>query len=406
MTAAGPVFLAVPVFMAVAVFLDGARAVPGAVGVGVLMAHVIQSAAFHPLQHLDNSGVPAAATRSQPGTAPVAPAHRGRSVPARMQVPTYTDLMDDRLFGEDDLLHVVSREGVLIAAGGAAALLQTAHPRVAQGVHEHSYTARDPMARLRHTMGWVYAVTCGSRAEAERLSTAVRRLHGRVTGDGYRADDPELQAWVAATLFAVGAQMYGRLFRRRFTPAELEAYYQQSKVYATILGCPEEALPATYPDFRRYYARMLATLKINDASRTIARQVLYPAVPKAYEPVFMAIRLITAGLMPEPIRRQYGWSWNRARRLRFRLLMGALSLVYPRLPLRLRTLPCRYYLRRARQTRRERRGDEGNTASAPPPRDHGPGPGAPSSRSGLRDPAEVSHSWCGLRRSRCRPSSG
>jgi uncharacterized protein (DUF2236 family) len=258
--------------------------------------------------------------------------------------------MTDGLFHDDDPIRVIGREGFLIAAGGAASLLQTAHPQIAQGVYEHSYTAEDPLGRLRGTMQWVYAVEFGSRAEAERLSDAVRRMHDGVTGPGYRAGDPELQVWVAATLFATAAQTYG-LFFGELSREELAAYYEQTKVYATILGCPHDMMPATYEDFRAYYARTLASLRITDASRAIAEQVLHPRLPggRLNEPGLAAIRLITAGLMPEPIRRQYGWRWDRARRLRFHLLMRGVRLVYPRLPLPVRTLPRDYYLRELRR---------------------------------------------------------
>jgi uncharacterized protein (DUF2236 family) len=267
----------------------------------------------------------------------------------KKQVLTYTGGMGKGIFQHGDLIQTIASEGILIATGGAASLLQTAHPGVAQGVYDHSYTAQDPLRRLEHTMGWVYAVACGTREEAEQVSAIVRRLHERVTGPGYRATDPELQVWVAATLFAVGVQAYELVFRHRFSAAELEVHYQQSKIFATILGCPPEALPERYPDFREYYADMLNTLRISDASRAIAEQVLYPDLPRIFEPGLKAIRLITAGLMPEPIREQYGWTWNAARQARFRLLMGLLSLVYPRLPLRIRTLPRDVYLYRTRR---------------------------------------------------------
>ncbi|GAA4099842.1 oxygenase MpaB family protein [Actinomadura miaoliensis] len=259
--------------------------------------------------------------------------------------------MSEGLFRDGDLIRVVSREGVLIAAGGTASLLQTAHPGVAQGVYDHSYTAGDPLRRLRMTMGWVYAVVFGDRDEAERFSALVRRAHGRVTGPGYRADDPELQVWVAATLFAVAAQLHQYLFRRAFTERELDEYYRQTKVFATILGCPEERMPAAYPEFRAYYAHMIQTLEISDASRAIARQVLYPRLPfgRAAEPGLAAIRLLTAGLTPAPIREQYGWPWDAARERRFHLLMGTLRTVYPRLPLRVRTFPRDHYLRTTRE---------------------------------------------------------
>lgn len=254
--------------------------------------------------------------------------------------------MAEGVFQDDDLIRLITREGALIAAGGAASLLQTAHPKVAQGVYDHSYTADDPLRRLRNTMGWLYAVQFGTREEAETFSALVTRGHKAVTGPDYEANDPELQVWVASTLFAVAAQFYQLLFRRTFDDAELEEFYGQSKVYATILGCPEERLPATYREFREYYADMVQSLKITDASRAIAVQVLNPKLPGGplNAPGLMAIRLLTAGLMPAPIREQYGWKWSAGRERRFRLLVGALAVVYPRLPLRVRTLPREYYL--------------------------------------------------------------
>ncbi|MFI0410674.1 oxygenase MpaB family protein [Actinomadura sp. 3N508] len=254
--------------------------------------------------------------------------------------------MTEGLFEDDDLIRVISREGALIAAGGAASLLQTAHPKVAQGVYDHSYTADDPLRRLRNTMGWLYAVQFGTREEAEAFSALVRKGHESVTGPGYEANDPELQVWVASTLFAVATQFYQALFRRTLDEGELEEFYQQAKIYATILGCPEERMPGTYPQFREYYADMVQNLKITEASRAIAEQVLHPRLPGGVvnAPGLMAIRLITAGLMPAPIREQYGWKWDAGRERRFRLLVGALAVVYPRLPLRVRTLPREYYL--------------------------------------------------------------
>ncbi|PKK15608.1 oxygenase MpaB family protein [Thermomonospora sp. CIF 1] len=266
--------------------------------------------------------------------------------------------MSDRYFQDDDIICRVAQEGILIAGGGVASLLQTSHPKVGQGVHDHSYTFDDPTARLRNTMGWVYTVVFGTKEEADRLSAIVTRMHDKVTGPGYQANDPELQVWVASTLFAVAAQLYQRLFGK-FTPEELEEYYQQSKIYATILGCPEDRMPATYPEFREYYARMVNTLKINDASRYVADGVLHPKkLPWFMRPGLIPIRLITYGMMPPPIREQYGWKWNLFREIQFHLLMEFLALVYPRLPKRVRTLPRDFYLHQIRKMLRNRAFDK------------------------------------------------
>src|SRR5207237_5088464 len=121
---------------------------------------------------------------------------------------TMPDMSDDGLFQDGDLIRTVAREGILIAAGGAASILQTSHPQVGQGVHDHSYTFNDPLKRLRNTMGWVYTVQFGTSEEARELSAMIRAMHDQVTGPGYYANDPELQVWVAATLFSVAAQVY------------------------------------------------------------------------------------------------------------------------------------------------------------------------------------------------------
>lgn len=263
-----------------------------------------------------------------------------------------TPATGDGLFRDDDLFRVIGREGILIAGGGAASLLQTAHPKIAQGVYDHSHTAEDPLGRLKGTMQWVYAVGFGTREEAETISRAVRRMHESVTGPGYQADDPELQVWVASTLFATAVHTYALIFGR-LTRDELETYYEQTKVYATILGCPYAMMPATYGDFRGYYAHALGELEISGASRAIADQVLHPRLPggRLNEPGLAAIRLVTAGLMPDPIRRQYGWRWDRARQTRFALMMRTLRLGYPRLPLRVRTWPRDFYLAGLRERR-------------------------------------------------------
>jgi uncharacterized protein (DUF2236 family) len=265
---------------------------------------------------------------------------------ARKQVITYNAAVTDGLFTDGDLIRVVGQEGLLIASGGTASLLQTAHPKIAQGVYDHSHVAADPLGRLRRTLQWSYAVIFGTREEAERLSVLVGKMHDKVTGPGYRAADPDLQVWVQATLFAVAVDAYQAVFRREFTLDELEAYYRQTKVFATILGCPEDLPPATYADFRDYYSSMLGRLRISAESRAIADQVLHPKLPfgRLNEPALAALRLITAGLMPEPIRGQYGWPWDAGRARRYRLLMGSLATVYPRLPRRIRTLPRDYYL--------------------------------------------------------------
>src|SRR5438093_7825050 len=89
---------------------------------------------------------------------------------------------DPGLFGPASMLWRVGRERVLLAGGPAALLLQLAHPLVAAGVAAHSDFRLDPLARLRATMFAVLAISFGDLEQAESAATAIRAVHGRVTG--------------------------------------------------------------------------------------------------------------------------------------------------------------------------------------------------------------------------------
>ncbi len=248
------------------------------------------------------------------------------------------------LFADGSIYRRVSGEGLLLAGAAAALLLQLAHPKVARAVAEHSDFANDPAARLRGTLEFVYAIAFGTREEAELISAAVRRAHLSVTGPGYRADDPELQVWVNATLFATAHRVYTDVFGR-LSEEETEQLWAGARVLGAMLGCPPEAGPGTAADFFAYWDRMVTSLQVTATARRLAYAILHPPWPRVTAPVQAAARLITAGLLPAPIRDQYGLTWDGRRERVLRAGTLATSVLYPRLPLVVRTAPKAYYLR-------------------------------------------------------------
>ncbi len=110
--------------------------------------------------------------------------------------------------GKNAEMRAVAREGALLAGGARAILLQVAHPAVGRGVAEHSDFAQRPLDRLRATLTYVYCVTFGEPEDIEAVAAQVTAAHRRVTGAGYRASDPELQLWVAATLYDTALLLY------------------------------------------------------------------------------------------------------------------------------------------------------------------------------------------------------
>jgi uncharacterized protein (DUF2236 family) len=278
----------------------------------------------------------------------------GIGVVLPMRFGAYHAGMSDGIFASDSVFHRITREGLILLAGGAATILQTSHPAVAQGVQQHSDFAADPVRRLRHTLEWIYVATFGTRAEATRISDAVHAMHERVSGSGYRANDPHLQVWVSATLQANALLLYQRAFGP-LSAAEREEYHRANKIMAELIGCPPNGHPDTYADFRDYYRRMIDDLEITDVCREIAYHVLHPKVAWPLRPALGVFRLVTIGLLPERLREQYGWRWTPAREMAFRAILRAVVLCYPWLPTRIRTLPRDLTLRDTRRRLDRRR---------------------------------------------------
>ncbi|MEL7210354.1 MAG: oxygenase MpaB family protein, partial [Actinomycetota bacterium] len=154
-------------------------------------------------------------------------------------------------FAPDAVIRRIDGEGIILLGGGRALLLQLAHPAVAAGVAEHSEFERDPLGRLFGTLEATYTIVFGTEAEVERMADRVRSIHQRVTGDGYRAGDPELLCWVNATLVDTAVHVYER-WVGPLTVEERDEYVRDSRHVAHVLGCPLDAQPADWSTFRTY----------------------------------------------------------------------------------------------------------------------------------------------------------
>jgi len=226
--------------------------------------------------------------------------------------------------------------------GGRALLMQAAHPLVAAGIVDHSRYREEPWRRLARTMTALYTIVFGGRAEADRMGAIVQAVHRRVVGerDGrrYSAADPELMLWVHSTLVDTGLAMY-ETYVAPVAPVVAEEFYEQMKTVATVFGAPPDVHPRTLADFRAYQREMLATgtLRVGADALAVAQSVLEPPVPLALRPALRALVLANVGLLPEPLREQYGLSWSRAHGALFAASSRSTRrLVVPLLPRELR----------------------------------------------------------------------
>ena len=224
--------------------------------------------------------------------------------------------------------------------------MQLAHPAVGHGVAAHSDFADRSIDRLNNTLRFVYAVAFGTPGQLAFVTRQVNRAHRPVHAEAteatpaYNAFDPQLQLWVAATLYdtavLVDERIYGPL-----DEASADLFYAEYAKVGTALQMPAELWPPDRAAFRRYFDDTVAALHIDEVTQGVADALLHPS-KKA--PIWLRLamptaRLVTAGLLSERLRSEFGLPWSTARERRFERLMTATSIIYPLLPRRLRHLP-------------------------------------------------------------------
>jgi uncharacterized protein (DUF2236 family) len=249
----------------------------------------------------------------------------------------------------------INREAVVLLGWGRAILLQLAHPLVAAAVADYSHfdkTAGGYVRRVRQTVGGMLTITFGSPDEARAVVERINQIHRHVrgtldapvgpfpAGTPYAATDPTLLCWVHATLVDSMVEVYERLVAP-LTPEERDRFCVEAAETGRVLGIPDALLPKRFVDLRRYLEQMYAggAIAVGPNARALAGALMSPPLGPAAVPLFRVTRLVTIGLLPDGIRRAYGFSWDAGRDRTFRAIMGLIRRVRSALPARLREWP-------------------------------------------------------------------
>ncbi|MEJ2645101.1 MAG: oxygenase MpaB family protein [Gammaproteobacteria bacterium] len=262
----------------------------------------------------------------------------GASVPARHS-----------FFDPHSVFWRVAREPVLLVAGMRALLMQVAHPKVAQGVADHSRYREDPLGRGIRTFSAVYAMVFGTRDQAIAAALKVHGIHRRVQGrvrdplpagmdPAYSANAPELLFWVAATLLDSSVVAY-EAFVEPLSGEEKEGLYQDSKLFGQLFGVPRDRYPQTWPDFARWMDaaygadRLVVTATARDICDSLLRGTWFTRLlaPANY--------VAAAMLLPDALAARYGFRRSAPVRLSYRTLVSVLRGLNRVVPRRLRGVP-------------------------------------------------------------------
>lgn len=242
----------------------------------------------------------------------------------------------------------INAERLVLLAWSRAVLLQFAHPLIAAGVYEHSSFGASPWVaakRLKHTVRAMLALTFGSEAERALALERIRAIHRRVcgklhadvgpfrAGTPYSAEDPALVLWVHATLLE-SVSMFYELIGLPLSTAERDAYCVEAAPVAAALGARTSDIPRSQAALHEYIDRMYASgeIAVGTQARELAARIVTPPFGLLGAPAAVINRVLTLGMLPAFIRRQYGFEWTLRDERALALVVPALCALRKALP--------------------------------------------------------------------------
>jgi uncharacterized protein (DUF2236 family) len=167
--------------------------------------------------------------------------------------------------------------------------------------------------RFVRTTQFVHIRTYGTLAEVERAGRRIRKIHASLRGtdeDGsqFRLDEPELLMWVHCT--EIGS--YAEIARRSglpLTPAELDAFVDEQRRAAAVVGLDPSTVPASMAELDSYFTAMRPRLRVTPEARSALLRSFLPPIPAPYRVLKLAVPPVTSlafASLPRWARRLYG----------------------------------------------------------------------------------------------------
>lgn len=264
---------------------------------------------------------------------------------------------EEYVFSPDSEVWRVNCHANGLLFGPAAVLLQIAHPRIAQGVADHSDFRDDALRRLRRTLQTVNRIAFGTRREAEEMREHLSAVHGQVQGEispgmpgprHYSAFEPDLMLWVLATLIDASIKGY-ELVWGPLDAERREKFYREFRRFGTYFELSEEEGPANYREFVDYYEAMLQdeVLGSHPLCAEVAAAVVRPPNPLRDRILGHLVDFLPIETTPAHIRELLGLRSTGWTRLRMAMVRRLAPIAFRVLPKRLTYYPESYRAARA-----------------------------------------------------------
>ncbi|MEU3887989.1 oxygenase MpaB family protein [Streptomyces sp. NPDC029041] len=227
------------------------------------------------------------------------------------------------MFGPGSQFHEFFNDPRWALAMVRATVLEAAHPQIGGALFDNSTFVAHPWRRLRNTLLSMQRMFGADDQVRQREAARLNRLHARLNGADqqgrpYDALDPEVRAWVVATIFESAVTMC-RLSGQPLDQQAMERLYAEFQAFLAAMGDEEGHLPPSLHEFWSYYDRVVEEELENTEAMRIVLYKLFdhlPAPPLLHGlPTLWAagrtvagplIGAITVASLPEPFRRRAG----------------------------------------------------------------------------------------------------
>lgn len=239
---------------------------------------------------------------------------------------TLDHLDDPGLLGPDSVSWRIIGDAAAFVGGIRALVVQTAHPEVAAGVHDHSTYREDPLGRLSRTSVYVTETTYGAMAEVDAAVAVVRRAHVPVRGESprgrpYAAGTPELAAWVHNSLTDSFLTAYRHFGASPLSTEDADRFVGEQRRIGELLGA--SPLPETADELSAWL-RDHPALAGSPGQREAVDFLRRPPLPWPVLVAYRAMFAAATATMPARLRSLTGIEERRGAERLGRLMIGFL----------------------------------------------------------------------------------
>jgi uncharacterized protein (DUF2236 family) len=244
---------------------------------------------------------------------------------------------DYGLFGPTSVTWRVSADLSSPVAGLRSLLMQALHPLAMADVDQHSGWRRDPVGGLAAATGYLPTVTFDTRAAVIQAAARVRRIHDHVrgpdavTGQPYKAGDPDLLLWMHATLVD-SVLAAGSLVGMALSASDSNSYVAEMVTAAELAGVPRSLVPSSVPELDLYIASVRPGLRCTPAAaESMAYLLDPPGLGGDAAEIWQNVRDAAITALPRWARLMYGYGappLTPGRRNEIRQSLGVLDAMF------------------------------------------------------------------------------